>query len=187
MDQQHSQRRRSDPGDSPRCAQRCRANCRQPLGHFARQSGDRRVVEPVVEPQHLAGAQVAQFDELGFVVLEDQFTEQELAQVLAVTDAHDARTGQMLAGMDGERFSIAERGAIVVDNSSGFRMDPDVPLVVAEVNPEAMDGARKGIIANPNCTTMVVMLPVKALHDAFGLTAMVATSFQAAGGAGHHA
>ncbi len=75
-------------------------------------------------------------------------------------------------------------GAVVVDNSSAFRMDPDVPLVVSEVNPEAMDEARKGIVANPNCTTMVVMLPAKALHDAFGMTAMVATSYQAAGGAG---
>lgn len=75
-------------------------------------------------------------------------------------------------------------GAVVVDNSSAWRMDPDVPLVVSEVNPEAMDGARKGIVANPNCTTMVVMLPAKALHDAFGMTAMVATSYQAAGGAG---
>jgi aspartate-semialdehyde dehydrogenase len=75
-------------------------------------------------------------------------------------------------------------GAVVVDNSSAWRMDPDVPLVVAEVNPEALDAARKGIVANPNCTTMVVMLPAKALHDAFGMTAMVATSYQAAGGAG---
>lgn len=75
-------------------------------------------------------------------------------------------------------------GAIVVDNSSAFRMDPDVPLVVAEVNPEAVDDARKGIIANPNCTTMVATLPLKALHDIFGMTAMVATSYQAAGGAG---
>ncbi|MCD6726573.1 MAG: aspartate-semialdehyde dehydrogenase [Solirubrobacteraceae bacterium] len=81
-----------------------------------------------------------------------------------------------------ERFVAG--GAIVVDNSSAWRMDPDVPLVVSEVNPEAMDGARKGIVANPNCTTMVVMLPAKALHDAFGMTAMVATSYQAAGGAG---
>ena len=79
---------------------------------------------------------------------------------------------------------FAEGGALCVDNSSAFRMDPDVPLVVSEVNPEAMDDAPKGIVANPNCTTMVVMLPVKALHDVFGLTAMVATSFQAAGGAG---
>ncbi len=75
-------------------------------------------------------------------------------------------------------------GAVVVDNSSAFRMDPDVPLVVSEVNPDAIESARKGIVANPNCTTMVVMLPAKALHDAFGMTAMVATSYQAAGGAG---
>ncbi|HEX6257710.1 MAG TPA: aspartate-semialdehyde dehydrogenase [Euzebyales bacterium] len=75
-------------------------------------------------------------------------------------------------------------GALVVDNSSAWRMDPDVPLVVTEVNPDALDGMRKGIVANPNCTTMAAMLPLKALHDEFGLTAMVATSFQAAGGAG---
>jgi aspartate-semialdehyde dehydrogenase len=80
------------------------------------------------------------------------------------------------------RFAAA--GATVVDNSSAFRMDPDVPLIVSEVNPDAVAEARKGIIANPNCTTMVIMLPAKALHDAFGLRAMVCTSFQAAGGAG---
>jgi aspartate-semialdehyde dehydrogenase len=81
-----------------------------------------------------------------------------------------------------EKFAAG--GAIVVDNSSAFRMDPDVPLVVSEVNPDAIEDARKGIIANPNCTTMVAMLPLKALHDRYELTAMVATSFQAAGGAG---
>ena len=80
------------------------------------------------------------------------------------------------------RFAAA--GALVVDNSSAWRMDPDVPLVVSEVNPDALDHIGKGIVANPNCTTMAVMLPAKALHDAFGLTAMVCTSFQAAGGAG---
>jgi aspartate-semialdehyde dehydrogenase len=80
------------------------------------------------------------------------------------------------------RFAAA--GALVVDNSSAWRMDPDVPLVVSEVNPDAIDRMAKGIVANPNCTTMAVMLPAKALHDAFGLTAMVCTSFQAAGGAG---
>jgi aspartate-semialdehyde dehydrogenase len=80
------------------------------------------------------------------------------------------------------RFAAA--GALVVDNSSAWRMDPDVPLVVSEVNPEAIDRAAKGIVANPNCTTMVVMLPAKALHDRFGLREMVATSVQAAGGAG---
>ena len=81
-----------------------------------------------------------------------------------------------------EKFAAG--GAVVVDNSSAWRMDPDVPLIVSEVNPDALEDARKGIVANPNCTTMVVMLPAKALHDRFGLTDMVATSFQAAGGAG---
>jgi aspartate-semialdehyde dehydrogenase len=78
---------------------------------------------------------------------------------------------------------FVDGGAVVVDNSSAFRMDETVPLVVSEVNPEALDG-HDGIVANPNCTTMVAMLPLKALHDAFGLRAIVATSFQAAGGAG---
>ncbi len=74
-------------------------------------------------------------------------------------------------------------GAVVVDNSSAFRLDDSVPLVVSEVNPEALDD-HGGIVANPNCTTMVAMLPLKALHDEFDLRAMVATSYQAAGGAG---
>src|SRR5688500_15987630 len=78
-----------------------------------------------------------------------------------------------------------DAGAVVVDNSSAWRMDPQVPLVVTEVNAHLLtQRPAKGIVANPNCTTMVAMLPLKALHDAFGLTAMVATSFQAAGGAG---
>jgi aspartate-semialdehyde dehydrogenase len=79
---------------------------------------------------------------------------------------------------------FAATGAIVVDNSSAWRMDPQVPLVVSEVNPQALDHIDRGIVANPNCTTMTIMLPLKALHDAFGLRELVATSFQAAGGAG---
>ncbi|HEX4033065.1 MAG TPA: aspartate-semialdehyde dehydrogenase [Solirubrobacteraceae bacterium] len=79
---------------------------------------------------------------------------------------------------------FAATGAIVVDNSSAWRMDPQVPLVVSEVNPDALDSIERGIVANPNCTTMAIMLPLKALHDAFGLREVVATSFQAAGGAG---
>jgi aspartate-semialdehyde dehydrogenase len=78
----------------------------------------------------------------------------------------------------------AAAGAVVVDNSSAWRGDVDVPLVVAEVNPDAMTRRPKGIVANPNCTTMALMVPAKPLHDAFGLVAMVATSYQAAGGAG---
>lgn len=78
----------------------------------------------------------------------------------------------------------AERGAVVIDNSSAFRMDADVPLVVAEVNPGAAARRPRSIIANPNCTTMVLMVAAKPLHDAFGLTDAVTTSYQAAGGAG---
>jgi len=80
-----------------------------------------------------------------------------------------------------QRF--VDAGAVGVDNSSAFRRVDEVPLVVSEVNPEALDG-HSGIVANPNCTTMVAMLPLKALHDEFGLVSMVATSYQAAGGAG---
>jgi aspartate-semialdehyde dehydrogenase len=79
---------------------------------------------------------------------------------------------------------FAAAGAIVIDNSSAFRMDPDVPLVVSEVNPEAIAGARKGIIANPNCTTMAAMPALKALHDEAGLVRLVASTYQAVSGAG---
>ncbi|HEX2028109.1 MAG TPA: aspartate-semialdehyde dehydrogenase [Nitriliruptorales bacterium] len=78
----------------------------------------------------------------------------------------------------------AERGATVVDNSSAWRQDPDVPLVVAEVNPHALRQRPRRIVANPNCTTMVLLVAVKPLHDLFGLTAMVATSYQSVSGAG---
>ena len=71
------------------------------------------------------------------------------------------------------RFAAA--GVTVIDNSSAFRMDPDVPLVVAEVNPEAIADARKGIIANPNCTTMAAMPVLKPLHDEAGLVRLVAS------------
>ncbi len=79
---------------------------------------------------------------------------------------------------------FAAAGATVIDNSSAFRMDPDVPLVVSEVNPEAIADARKGIIANPNCTTMAAMPALKALHDEAGLVRLVASTYQAVSGAG---
>src|SRR5699024_5444487 len=75
------------------------------------------------------------------------------------------------------RFAAA--GAIVVDNSSAWRMDPDVPLVVSEVNPEAIDEARKGIIANPNCTTMAAMPVLKPLADEAGLERLIVATYQA--------
>jgi len=78
----------------------------------------------------------------------------------------------------------AERGAVVVDNSGAFRMDPDVPLVVPEINPEEAAQRPKGIIANPNCTTLSLIVAVGALHRAFALREMVVASYQAASGAG---
>jgi aspartate-semialdehyde dehydrogenase len=78
----------------------------------------------------------------------------------------------------------AGRGAVVVDNSGAFRMDPDVPLVVPEVNPREAARRPKGIIANPNCTTLSLIVAAAALHRAFGLREMVVASYQAASGAG---
>jgi aspartate-semialdehyde dehydrogenase len=82
---------------------------------------------------------------------------------------------------------FAEAGVIVIDNSSAWRKDPSIPLVVSEVNPEAMQGvidARQGIIANPNCTTMAAMPVLKALHDAAGLERLVVSTYQAVSGSG---
>jgi aspartate-semialdehyde dehydrogenase len=81
-----------------------------------------------------------------------------------------------------ERFAAA--GAVVIDNSSAWRMDPDVPLVVSEVNPGALREARKGIIANPNCTTMAAMPVLKPLADEAGLERLIVATYQAVSGAG---
>ncbi|MDP2773850.1 MAG: aspartate-semialdehyde dehydrogenase [Nocardioides sp.] len=82
--------------------------------------------------------------------------------------------------------AFAAAGVTVVDNSSAFRMDPDVPLVVSEVNPDAIDLALSGrrIIANPNCTTMAAMPVLKPLHDAAGLVRLIASTYQAVSGSG---
>jgi aspartate-semialdehyde dehydrogenase len=79
---------------------------------------------------------------------------------------------------------VAAAGAIVIDNSSAWRSDPEVPLVVAEVNPVALCAIPKGIVANPNCTTMAAMPVLKPLHEAAGLKRLVASTYQAVSGAG---
>lgn len=79
--------------------------------------------------------------------------------------------------------AAARAGAVVIDNSSAFRMDPEVPLVIPEINPEATF-RHKGIIANPNCTTIVMLMPLKPLHDHARVRRVVATSYQAVSGAG---
>jgi aspartate-semialdehyde dehydrogenase len=78
----------------------------------------------------------------------------------------------------------AARGAVAVDNSAAFRMDPDVPLVVPEVNPDEARRRPRRIIANPNCTTLSMIVAVGALHRQFGLESLVVASYQAASGAG---
>lgn len=80
------------------------------------------------------------------------------------------------------RFAAA--GVTVIDNSSAWRMDPDVPLIVSEVNPGEIANARKGIIANPNCTTMAAMPILKVLHDEAQLVRLVVSTYQAVSGAG---
>jgi aspartate-semialdehyde dehydrogenase len=78
----------------------------------------------------------------------------------------------------------AAKGVTVVDNSGAFRMDPDVPLVVPEVNPAQARNRPRGIIANPNCTTLSMIVAMGALHAEFGLTSLIVASYQAASGAG---
>ncbi|HET8927554.1 MAG TPA: aspartate-semialdehyde dehydrogenase [Microbacterium sp.] len=91
------------------------------------------------------------------------------------------------AGATGSRAHaprFAEAGAVVIDNSSAWRMDPEVPLVVSEVNPHATENPPKGIIANPNCTTMAAMPVLKALHTEAGLERLIVSTYQAVSGSG---
>ena len=111
------------------------------------------------------------------VVVEDAATADPSGLDIALFSAGGA-TSRALAPV------FAAAGAVVVDNSSAWRMDPDVPLVVSEVNPAAVREARKGIIANPNCTTMAAMPVLKPLHDEAGLVRLVASTYQAVSGSG---
>jgi len=88
-------------------------------------------------------------------------------------------------GGNTKKFAPAavKAGAVVVDNSSAYRMDPQVPLVVPEVNPEDID-KHNGIIANPNCSTIIMVVPIWPLHKKFGVKRVVASTYQAASGAG---
>jgi aspartate-semialdehyde dehydrogenase len=102
-------------------------------------------------------------------------------------DWSDVDIALFSAGATGSRAlapRVAAGGGIVVDNSSAWRMDPDVPLVVSEVNPDDLDHVRKGIVANPNCTTMVAMPVLAPLHRAAGLVRLIISTYQATSGAG---
>src|SRR5688572_27617154 len=111
------------------------------------------------------------------ITVEDAATADPTGLDIAVFSA-GATTSRALAPV------FAAAGVTVVDNSSAWRRDPDVPLVVSEVNPGAIAGARKGIIANPNCTTMAAMPVLKPLHDAAGLRRLIASTYQAVSGSG---
>jgi aspartate-semialdehyde dehydrogenase len=111
------------------------------------------------------------------VVVEDATTA-DLVGVDIALFSSGATASRQLA----PRFASA--GAIVIDNSSAWRMDPEVPLVIPEVNAAALASIPKGIVANPNCTTMVAMPVLKPLHDAAGLRRLVVATYQAVSGSG---
>ena len=111
------------------------------------------------------------------IVVEDASTADPTGIDIAIFSA-----GASTSKAQAPRFAAA--GVTVIDNSSGFRMDPDVPLVVSEVNPQAIAEARKGIIANPNCTTMAAMPILKVLDAEAGLRRLIVSTYQAVSGAG---
>lgn len=115
----------------------------------------------------------------GTIEVEDLTSADPAGVDIALFSAGGARS-QEHAG----RF--VDEGAVVIDNSSAFRMDPDVPLVVAGVNDGAAKDRPRGIIANPNCTTMTLMMALGPLHRVHPIRSMVATSYQSVSGSGQH-
>jgi aspartate-semialdehyde dehydrogenase len=144
----------------------------------------RRLLEerdfPVAEIRYFASARSAGTT-LPFkgedIVVEDAATADPTGLDIAIFSA-----GATTSKAQAPRFAAA--GVLVIDNSSGFRMDPEVPLVVSEVNPHAIAQAVKGIIANPNCTTMAAMPVLKVLHEEAGLERLIVSTYQATSGAG---
>ena len=111
------------------------------------------------------------------IVVEDAATADPSGLDIALFSA-----GATTSKAQAPRFAAA--GVTVIDNSSAWRMDPDVPLVVSEVNPHAIAQAVNGIIANPNCTTMAAMPVLKVLHEEAGLQRLIVSTYQAVSGAG---
>ncbi|MGF3053279.1 aspartate-semialdehyde dehydrogenase [Microbacterium sp. YY-03] len=110
-----------------------------------------------------------------------------IVEDVATADPAGIEIALFSAGATGSRAHaprFAEAGAVVIDNSSAWRMDPEVPLVVSEVNPEETVNPPKGIIANPNCTTMAAMPVIKPLHEAAGLERLIVSTYQAVSGSG---
>jgi aspartate-semialdehyde dehydrogenase len=131
---------------------------------------------PVTELRLFASARSAGRD-LDGITVEDAATADYSGLDIVLFSAGGA-TSKALAE------KVASQGAVVIDNSSAWRRDPEVPLVVSEVNPHAIANRPKGIIANPNCTTMAAMPVLRPLHEEAGLEALVATTYQAVSGSG---
>jgi aspartate-semialdehyde dehydrogenase len=121
-----------------------------------------------------AGSEVA--TKWGDVVVEDLASADFAGIDIALFSAGGERSRQFAQ-------HFVDQGAVVIDNSSAFRMEQKVPLVVVDVNSDAV-GGHSGIVANPNCTTMTLMMAAGPLHDAFGLRSVVASSYQAVSGSG---
>jgi aspartate-semialdehyde dehydrogenase len=135
---------------------------------------------PVAQMRYFASARSAGTElpwRDGTVVVEDTETADLSGIDIALFSA-----GGGTSKVHAPRFAAA--GAVVIDNSSAWRRDPDVPLVVAEVNPDEVDQTVKGIIANPNCTTMAAMPVLKPLHDEAGLVRLIVSTYQAVSGGG---
>jgi aspartate-semialdehyde dehydrogenase len=113
----------------------------------------------------------------GEITVEDAATADPTGLDIAIFSA-----GGATSKVQAPRFAAA--GVTVIDNSSAWRRDPDVPLIVSEVNPQALGEMRKGIIANPNCTTMAAMPVLQALHAEAGLVRLVVSTYQAVSGSG---
>lgn len=124
---------------------------------------------------------------------EVSFGEDKVLKVHALDDFDFKKTDIVLMSAGGKIAAqaaprAAAAGAVVIDNSSQFRMDPDVPLVVPEVNPEAVkDYKKKNIIANPNCSTIQMVVALKPLHDIAPIRRIVVSTYQSVSGAGHEA
>ncbi|MFF8030952.1 MULTISPECIES: aspartate-semialdehyde dehydrogenase [unclassified Streptomyces] len=131
---------------------------------------------PVTELRLFASARSAG-TELDGVTVEDASTADYTGLDIVLFSAGGA-TSKALAE------KVASQGAVVIDNSSAWRKDPEVPLVVSEVNPHAIADRPKGIIANPNCTTMAAMPVLRPLHAEAGLQALVVATYQAVSGSG---
>src|SRR5205807_401298 len=135
---------------------------------------------PVAELRYFASARSAGTTlpwRGGEVVVEDAATADPAGLDIALFSA-----GGATSKAQAPRFAAA--GVTVIDNSSAWRRDPDVPLVVSEVNPHALAEIPKGIIANPNCTTMAAMPVLRPLHAEAGLVRLVVSTYQAVSGAG---